>query len=265
MTRPKGKGALTDEECPIIKALLAKKWRNQDIQNLINIGRNATINGARIIEVKRDSKIIPASNERVDFFILSKKSYDQSTGLNRYDDERLIRAREAMIMAVLVFNSPSIKFKLEQFSMQAVIAWTYLLLEIYKRNKMEIKKSNNKYHSLTAMINKKHGFVSTGIKDNLETIIEIRNCVAHGEIGTADSSYSSIFQACCLNFDKVLCEHFGDQVSLQHELSLALQFSKLNFDQAKITHSYGIPNNIKTLDANLSRKFSDEQKSNLEY
>ena len=41
-------GALTDEEKSIVKALLAKGWRNQDIQALVNVGRAATINSARI-------------------------------------------------------------------------------------------------------------------------------------------------------------------------------------------------------------------------
>lgn len=41
-------GALTDAEKPIVKVLLAKGWRNQDIQALVNVSREATINGARI-------------------------------------------------------------------------------------------------------------------------------------------------------------------------------------------------------------------------
>ena len=36
-------GALTAEEKPIVKALLARKWRNQGIQDLLNRGRAATV------------------------------------------------------------------------------------------------------------------------------------------------------------------------------------------------------------------------------
>lgn len=61
-------GALTNEEKPIVKALLAKGWRNQDIQALVNIGREATINGARITGVKQDAAIVAASDEEVEFF-----------------------------------------------------------------------------------------------------------------------------------------------------------------------------------------------------
>ncbi len=98
-------GALTAEEKPIVKALLAEGWRNQDIQALLNIGRDATINGARITEVKKNDAIAPASAGDVERFKARKQAYDHKTGLNLFDDERLIRARESMVLAVQVFNS----------------------------------------------------------------------------------------------------------------------------------------------------------------
>src|SRR5690606_41459214 len=100
--------SLTAEEKRVAKALLAKKWRNQDIQALINTGRKATINSGRITGVKKNAAQQPATKEEVEFVLLKKRSYDQQTGLNRYEDERLIRSREAMILAVQVFNSAGI-------------------------------------------------------------------------------------------------------------------------------------------------------------
>jgi hypothetical protein len=47
------RGALTADETRIVKALLAKGWRNQDIQALVNFGRKATVNGGRITGVKQ--------------------------------------------------------------------------------------------------------------------------------------------------------------------------------------------------------------------
>lgn len=66
ITRNK-QGALTNEEKTIVKALLNKKMRNQDIQALINIGRSATINSARITEIKQDTTIVAADDDKVDF------------------------------------------------------------------------------------------------------------------------------------------------------------------------------------------------------
>ena len=100
----RAEGSLTAEEKKIVKGLLGKGERNQDIQALVNLGREATINSARITEVKQDATIAAASNEDLEFFKIRKKSFDPQTGLNLYDDERLIRAREAMLLAVQVFQ-----------------------------------------------------------------------------------------------------------------------------------------------------------------
>jgi len=77
-------GALGADEKKIVKALLQQGERNQDIQALINVGREATINSARITEVKQDDTIVPATAERVEFFKIRKRSYDPQTGLNLY-------------------------------------------------------------------------------------------------------------------------------------------------------------------------------------
>jgi len=106
---------------------------------LINSGgRKATVNSARITGVKQDEKIVPASDAEVEAFLRRKKAFDPTTGLNLIDDERLIRSREAMILAVQVFNGPGVLFKTELFAVLANIAWTYLLHEYYSRREVNI-------------------------------------------------------------------------------------------------------------------------------
>jgi len=136
-------GALTDVEKTIVKALLAEGWRNQDIQALVNVGRDATVNSARVTEVKKNNDIKPASADAVDLFKAKKQSYDPRTGLNEFDHERLIRAREATILAVQIFNSASLCFKTEVYKTEVYsvlvnIAWTYLLHQFYDGKKVAI-------------------------------------------------------------------------------------------------------------------------------
>ena len=133
MMAGKSKKGLTDLEKRTVKALFAKGCRNQDIHVLINRGRQTTVNFGRISGVKNDPNQQPATEDEVAYFILHEQAYDAQTGLNRYDDERLIRAREAMILAVQVFNSAGLKFKTEVFTMLANVAWTYLMHEYYLR------------------------------------------------------------------------------------------------------------------------------------
>ena len=99
----------------------------------MNRGRKATVNSARITEVKQNARIKQGTDDEVEFFIAKKKAWDSKTGLNLFDDERLIRAREAICLAVQVFNSPTTNFKTEVFAVIANIAWTYLMHEHYER------------------------------------------------------------------------------------------------------------------------------------
>jgi len=258
-------GALTATEKPIVKALLAKGWRNQDIQALVNVGREATINSGRITETKNDAAIVAASDDEVEFFQIRKSSYDHKTGLNLFDDERLVRAREAMILAVQVFNSPSMRFKTEVFTMLANVAWTYLMHEHYERKGVKIVGKDGRSLLLSQIVERHDCPLSKGIKDNLRAMKVLRDDVEHKLLGRADSKWLGLFQACCLNFDKSMCELFGAQLTLSNELAFALQFTKLNFDQAATLNKYEIPGEIDAIDARLREGMSDTEVADLEF
>lgn len=265
MIKRKTKGSLTKEEKPIVKALLTRGWRNQDIQYLVNKGRVATINSARITEIKRNKSIKAAKEDKVDFYICKKEAYDPKTGLNLYDDERLIRAREAMIMAVQNFNSPSLQFKTEQFAVQANIAWTYLLHEFYERKNVQIVGKDGRALLLSKMIKRQDCPLSRGEINNIRDLIDIRNTVEHRLLRRADIKFFSLFQANCLNFDRVICNLFGERLSLSSDLALALQFAQINFSQISDLQKYDIPEHIEALDAELEGRLSEEEKADLEY
>ena len=258
-------GALTDEEKRIVRALLDKGQRNQDIQALINIGRSATVNGARISEIKRIKDQESASDEELDFFYKRKQSYDLRTGLNLYDDERLIRAREAMILAVQVFNSAAIGFKTEVFSVLAHIAWTYLLHEYYERNGVSIVNSDGRSLLLSQMIDRNDCPLSSGMCDNLRSMMDIRNQVEHKLFRKGDLLWLGLFQACCLNFNKVLSDIFGDKLSLASELPFALQFMRPNIEQISTLSKYEIPPYIEAIDARISEAMTSDQLVDMEY
>jgi hypothetical protein len=265
MSVRKKEGALTAEEKRVVKALILRGWRHQDIQALVNIGRVATINSGRISEMKQDKHVTPAADDQVAFYQLRKNSYDPSTKLNLFDDERLIRAREAMCLAVQLFNSPAYRFKTEVFAVLANIAWTYLLHEHYVRKKVKIVNDDGNSLALSQMLKRQDCPLSKGIKNNLESLKKIRDAVEHQLLARADARWLPLFQACCLNFDKSLCELFGSELSLQNELGLSLQFAKLDFDQVVTLQKYEIPARVEALDAQMNNALSDEERADLEY
>lgn len=258
-------GGLTALEKRIIKALLAKGERNQDIHALINHQRTPTINFGRITGVKNDKKIVAATDEQIEFYQKRKQSFDPVTGLNLYDDERLIRAREAMILAVTIFNSSTYKFKTGMFAILANIAWTYLLHEFHQRKNGSILNADGTTFALSHMLGRADCPLSKGIKNNLATIKAIRDEVEHKLLGRSDPRWLSIFQACCLNFDKTIVELHGPRLSLQNEISVALQFGKLQIDQAAQLHQYDVPQHIAALDALLTANLTEEELADLEY
>jgi hypothetical protein len=259
-------GGLTAEEKKIVKALLAKKWRNQDIQHLLNSGgRKATVNSARITAVKQSEAIKPSSDAEVQDFMARKHLFDPATGLNALDDERLIRAREAMILAVQVFNGPGYKFKTELFAVLASIAWTYLLHEYYTRKKVAIVGADGRSLLLGQMLARQDCPLSTGIKHNLRAMKIIRDEVEHLLLKRSDKRWATLFQACCLNFDSTLKKHFGEQLSLQRELAFALQFAKMDLGQAVDIQQGDIPAEVAALDARLVHGMTEADIQDLEY
>ena len=262
MTGDKG---LTAIEKRIVKALLAKGERNQDIHALINYERTPTVNFGRITTVKKDATIETASDEEIEFFKKRKQSFDPVTGLNLYDDERLIRAREAMILAVTIFNSSTYKFKTGMFAILANIAWTYLLHEFHHRKDGSILNNDGTTFALSHMLNRTDCPLSKGIRNNLNTIKAIRDEVEHKLLGRSDPRWLSVFQACCLNFDKTIVEMYGSRLSLQNEISVALQFGKLQIDHAAQMQMYDVPQHIAALDALLTANLTEEELNDIEY
>lgn len=256
--------ALTDEEKRLVKAMLNDGERNQDIHILVNHGRNPTVNFGRISPV-RNEDIHPASADEVAKYKQMKRSFDPVTGLNPYTDEKLIRSREAMILAVSIFNNASYRFKTEVFSVLANVAWCYLMHDYYERKGISPTNSDGTTWALSHMIEKGDCPLSSGIKQNLKAIKAIRDEVEHRLFGRSDGNWLAIFQACCLNFDKTIVDWHGEKVSLQNDLSVALQFGKMTIDQASQIQAYDIPPNIAALDASLIEGKTDAELNDIEY
>ena len=249
MPRRNKKGSLTDYEKKIVKRLLYDGWRNQDIQALINIGRESTINSARISGVKGNDKIEMASCEEVDKYIKIQKAWDLRRRLNPYIHERIYRSIEAMRMAVSAYNNPTMKFKSEIFSVLSVIAWTYILQEYYLKNDIAIEK-NGKYFSLRKLLNKPECPLDNAEKRNLFDLIEIRDKVEHRMMADSDILWTSLFQATCMNYNNFLKINFWESLAID-DIGYSLQFSKLSKDQLGSVQGHDIPQEINVLNAKM--------------
>jgi hypothetical protein len=265
MVNKSPKVTLTSLEKSVIKALLNDGWRNQDIHALINTGRTASINFGRIAGIKSNKTVAPATKKQIDAFRHKKLLFDHVTGLCPIDDERLVRAREAMILAVELFNTPRIAFKAGVFSMLANVAWTYLLHQYYESRNVKIVNEAGFSLLLSQMLCRDDCPLSKPVKQNLNALKEIRDVVEHRTIGPFDLKWLALFQANCLNFEKTLTDLFGPRLTLGRELGFSLQFAKLTTDEIATLQSYDLPEHIAALDASLAAKLDAEDADNLEY
>lgn len=263
MIKKNSGGKLTAKEKKIVKALLNKGERNQDIQHLINTGRKHTINGARITEVKQNSSQTVASEAECQKFILNQESYDPTTGLRIYTDERLIRAREAMKMAVSTFNNPAVNFKSHTFSVLAHIAWTYAMHQYFlDKNEKILNEKNNQTLALSTLLKNPACPLDKATKANLIAIIKIRNEVEHRLLESNDDEFNMLFQACALNFNEFIRQNFGEKVALDKELGFAIQFATFSTHQLSETQKTTLPSSITSFSSELNnnKKYSGDLK-----
>ena len=258
-------GALSSNEKSIAKRLLLDGRRAQDILALLNIGRDVTTNSGRISGLEKNANILPCEDEELGRFYREKQSFDLKTGLSIYQDERLIRAREAMVLAVQVFNSPSHAFKAEAFSMLANVAWTYLCHQRFLSLGNQISTEQGQTISLSDLVSKNELGLSDAIQSNFNDIKKIRDQVEHRLLEKSDSLWFGLFQASFLNFDKTMCDWFGDCMTLSKELSLSIQFSKPAIDQLASVVGYDIPETMIAFNADLKSHKSQAVLENTEY
>lgn len=156
--------------------------------------------------------------------------------------ELLSKSREAALNAVQTFNNPLTAFKTETFIVLKVIAWTYLLHAYYrqegieyryykegpKRRRFDRTKSGAfKYWELERCLNEKKCPLDGPTKSNLHFLIGLRHEIEHHGSAGCDQRFSARYLACCLNYERYICQLFGSRFSLGEAAAFTLQFRDL--------------------------------------
>ncbi|MDE0147346.1 MAG: DUF3644 domain-containing protein [Rhodospirillaceae bacterium] len=266
MPKKKHRHDLENWEVALVKAML-KKGNYNDQEILAFFTRpTRTINHRVIGEIRkgiRRGTVVPVTANELNEFLVNWPRIDSSTGLSIDNDELLIKAREAMIAAVHIFNSAGLNFRAELFIVTAVIAWTYLMHAYFKREKIDYrhyKHTNGKktieatncgaerYWDLSRCLRADACPLEKGIKRNLEFLIEIRHEIEHRSTNRIDEAISAKLQACCLNFNNSIKRLFGQEYGLEKRLPIALQFVTFSSEQAGvIIGARHLPEHIETM------------------
>ena len=187
--------------------------------------------------------------------------------------ELLIKAREAILSAVQIYNNPQTLFKAESFITLSIIGWTYLLHAYYrgvrvdyryfsvvgKRKKFDKTRGGAlRFWGLEKCLDYSECPIDPETKSNLKFLIGIRHEIEHQMTKRIDEYISAKLQACAINFDYYICELFGEKYNLHDKLSLAIQFSPLSPQQGKaLLNNSFITSNVKNFISDFENNISD--------
>lgn len=173
-------------------------------------------------------------------------------------DKLLEKSKEAFVMAIEIYNKPTIKYRVEGFSFFICNAWE-LMLKAYMINKYgedSIYYRDNKERTITLenCIQKVITNEKAPIRRNLVKIIELRNTSTHFVTEEYEMIYIPLFQACILNFVEKMQEFHGidmTEVIPQNFLTLAVSMKALDENVIRAKYPEEIANKIITMDKQL--------------
>lgn len=187
-------------------------------------------------------------------------------------NELAIKAREAMLSAVQIYNNPNVQFKAETFVVLSIIAWTYLMHSYYRgrniqycyykmttngRRKYEKTKHGAvKHWELEKCLSDKNCPLDNVVKQNLMFLIGLRHEIEHQMTTRIDDALSAKFQACCINFNEEIKRLIDKKYAIDSHLSFSLQFTSISEPHIEQLRGYrNLPQNINayidTFDNNL--------------
>lgn len=162
-------------------------------------------------------------------------------------EERLLdKSKEAFAMAIELYNKPTIKYRVEGFSLFICNAWELMLKAYLLKTKgpesIYYKDNKNRTISLENAIKEVFTNNKDPLRINLEKIVELRNTSTHFITEEYEMVYVPLFQACVFNFnEKMMAFHFIDMTSVIPQNFLTLSVSMRALDEAEIIAKYPEP------------------------
>ncbi len=178
-----------------------------------------------------------------DFFALISQSTNskEKTGDEKFFDALVERSLDSFTLALEVYNRPSLKNRVEAFSIMIINAWELLLKAqiIHEKSYKDIFYENGR--SITISDAVKLMFDSKcAIKKNLELIISLRDQATHLLIKELQPNLSELFQANVLNYQNQYKSLLGNSpLSGQSVGMLSLIIDGPTPEIAIIRDSYG--------------------------
>lgn len=173
-------------------------------------------------------------------------------------EKLLEKSKEAFVMAIEVYNKPTIKYRVEGFSFFICNAWE-LMLKAHLLNKkgedsIYYKDNRDRTITLEKCLQKVITNEKAPLRRNLAKIIELRNTSTHFVTEEYEMIYIPLFQACILNFvEKMKDFHDIDMTEVvpQNFLTLAVSMKALDENIIRAKYPEEIANKMISTDEQL--------------
>ena len=188
--------------------------------------------------------------------------------------ELLRKSREAALNAVQTFNNPLTIFKTETFIVLMVIAWMYLLHAYYRHKRVEYryykkgpkqrkfdrtKSGAFKHWELERCLNDRSCPLDRPTKLNLRFLIGLRHEIEHHRSEGVDERFSGRYLACCLNYERYICDLFGERYSLGTAAAFTIQFRDLKTTDTSEETVAPLPSNVAKWLQEFHAELSEEE------
>lgn len=174
--------------------------------------------------------------------------------------EKLVdKSKEAFMMAIEVYNKPSIKYRVEGFSFFICNAWELMLkahmIEKFGAESIYYKDNPNRTITLENCVKKVFTNDKDPLRRNIEKIIELRNTSTHFITEEYEMVYIPLFQATVFNFiEKMQAFHDVDMTEIipQNFLTLTVSYNALNVDEIRAKYPPEIAERLISADTELN-------------
>lgn len=163
----------------------------------------------------------------------------------------LDKNKEAFIVAIELYNKPTIKYRVEGFSFFVCNAWELMLKAYLVKNhgnsSIYFSDKPNRTISLEGCIRKVFTNNKDPLRVNLERIVDLRNTSTHFITEEYEQIYIPLFQACVINYSNKLLDFFHEDITENlnaNFLTLSLKLSTISKEEIQARYPKEIANKL---------------------
>ncbi|MFC2384878.1 MAG: DUF3644 domain-containing protein, partial [Hoylesella saccharolytica] len=191
-----------------------------------------------------------------------------NNGMN-LSEKLLEKSQEAFIVAVELYNKPTIRYRVEGFSFFICNAWELLLkshiMQSCGEDAIYYKDDKPRTKSLNTCIKEVFTNDKDPLRINLEKIIDLRNTSTHFITEEYEQIYVPLFQSCVINYMNKLLQFFDVDITEKlgsNFLTLSVRMEEVTEDSIRARYPSSLAEHILTIMSSVGRAINTVDNTN---